>query len=287
MITDDGQPRAGPARSAPRPSGSSRMTISSPDRPDTRRSGIDPLVPADQLGGLAGERVGLERVGASFSTKPRTTNPHEADAFARKAAELVARHRIDPERLVSGRSDDEIVIRELPLGRGAYVRARLALLTIVGDHHDVRVVFKTLPTGMMAYLAGFRSDVEVVELLYHSLHQQAAAQMAGISRGTGAATQRFRRSFLMGFADRIGVVLDESAREAAAGRSAAVANSTASRCVNGQQQVDDHLQQSFGRIRSARRASAAEASGWQAGVAAAERADVGRDRLPERRALGR
>src|SRR6478609_10301992 len=139
------------------------------------------------------DRAILERVRKLFDKAAGTTNPHEADAFARKAAELVARHRIDPERLVSGRSDDEIVIRELPLGRGAYVRARLALLTIVGDHHDVRVVFKTLPTGMMAYLAGFRSDVEVVELLYHSLHQQAAAQMAGISRGTGAATQRFRR----------------------------------------------------------------------------------------------
>ena len=173
------------------------------------------------------------------------------------------------------------------MGRGAYVRARLALLTIVGDHHDVRVVFKTLPTGMVAYLAGFRSDVDVVELLYHSLHQQAAAQMAGISRGTGAATQRFRRSFLMGFADRIGVVLDESAREAAAGRSAAVADSTALVLRERSQQVDDHLQRSFGRIRSARPASAAQASGWQAGVAAAERADVGRDRLPERRALGR
>ncbi len=229
----------------------------------------------------------LERVRKLFDKAAGTTNPHEADAFARKAAELVARHRIDPDRLVASRRDDEIVIRELPLGRGAYVRARLALLTIVGDHHDVRVVFKTLPTGMVAYLAGFRSDVDVVELLYHSLHQQAAAQMAGISRGTGAATQRFRRSFLMGFADRIGVVLDESAREAAAGRSAAVADSTALVLRERSQQVDDHLQRSFGRIRSARPASAAQASGWQAGVAAAERADVGRDRLPERRALGR
>ena len=229
----------------------------------------------------------LERVRKLFDKAAGTTNAHEADAFARKAAELVARHRIDPDRLVSGRPDDEIVIRELPLGRGAYVRARLALLTIVGDHHDVRVVFKTLPTGMVAYLAGFRSDVDVVELLYHSLHQQAAAQMAGISRGTGAATQRFRRSFLMGFADRIGVVLDESARDAAAGRSVADASSTALALRERAVQVDDHLQRSFGRIRSARPASAAQASGWQAGVAAAQRADVGRDRLPERRALGR
>ena len=157
------------------------------------------------------DRVILDRVRKLFDKAAGTTNAHEADAFARKAAELVARHRIDPERLAGSRDDDQVVIRELSLGRGAYVRARLGLLTVVGDHHEVRVVFKTMPTGMVAYLAGFRSDVDLVELLFQSLHQQAAAQMATISRGTPAATQRFRRSFMMGFADRIGTVLDESA----------------------------------------------------------------------------
>ncbi len=233
------------------------------------------------------DRVILDRVRKLFDKAAGTTNPHEADAFARKAAELAARHRIDPDRLAAARTDDEIVIRELPLGRGAYVRARLALLTVVGDHHDVRVVFKTMPTGMVAYLAGFASDVDVVELLFHSLHQQAAAQMATISRGTPAATQRFRRSFLMGFADRIGTVFDESARDAAADRTAAVAESTALALRERSRQVDDHLQRSFGRIRSARPASAAVASGWNAGAAAAERADVGRGRLPDQRAIGR
>lgn len=234
-----------------------------------------------------GDQALLERVRKLFDKAAGTTNTHEADAFARKAAELVARHRIDPARLARARPDDEIVIRELPLGRGAYVRARLALLTTIGDHHDVRVVFKTMPDGMVAYLAGFASDVDIVELLYHSLHQQAASQVASISRGSPAATQRFRRSFLLGFADRIGTVLDESARVASADRSSSTVESTAVALRERSARVDDHLQRSFGRIRSARPASAATASGWHAGAAAAAQADVGRERLSEQRAIGR
>jgi len=229
----------------------------------------------------------LERVRKLFEKANATTNSHEADAFSRKAAELVARHRIDPTRLASADRGDRVVMHELPLGRGAYVRARLALLTTVGDHHDVRVVFRTTPVGMLAYLAGFASDVEVVELLYHSLHQQAASQMAGISRGTGPATQRFRRSFLMGFANRIGDLLDSTDRAARRGRTPAAVESTAIALRERAEQVDDYVTSAFGKVRSAAPATPAQASGWRAGVSAAERADVGRSRLDERRALGR
>ncbi len=229
----------------------------------------------------------LQRVRKLFEKAKATTNPHEAEAFSHKAAELVARHRIDPERLAASAAGNPIVMRELPLGRGAYVRARLALLTTIGDHHDVRVVFKTQQTGMVAYLAGFRSDVDVVELLYHSLHQQAAAQMAVISRGTPAATQRFRRSFLMGFAHRAGDLLDETQRDADRRMDQTMVDSTAVALRERAELVNDFLEQSFGRIRSARPASSAQVSGWQAGVAAAERADVGRERIAARPALGR
>ena len=59
-----------------------------------------------------------------------SSNPNEADAFSRKAAELIAAHRIDPERLRAEARDD-LDVREFELGRGAYVRGRLALLQVV------------------------------------------------------------------------------------------------------------------------------------------------------------
>lgn len=234
----------------------------------------------------------LIRVRKLLDKAERTVNAHEADAFSRKAAELIAAHRIDPERLADVDAADELRVREIEIGRGAYVRARLALLQAVADAHDVRVVFQSRPDGTVAMMAGFRSDLEVVELLYTSLHQQAGAQMASVKRQTGAATQRFRRSFLFGFADRIGEVLGESQRRAEkladdhdADASLRVARALATRERG--QRIDDYAAVAFGRVRTARAPSAAQVGGWGAGAAAASGADVGRTRLHGRAAIGR
>jgi hypothetical protein len=220
-----------------------------------------------------------------------TSNPHEADAFAAKAAELVARHRIDPDRLAGRAGDDQLAIREIMLGRGAYVRARLSLLTAVARNHDARVVFGSSPTGTIAYVAGYSSDLEVVELMYHSLHGQAAAQMAAQRRSTGAATQRFRRSFLFGYAERMSLLLAESRRdvEASAGgdETVGVVASNALALQERSSRVDAFLERSLGRTRTARAAGMATTTGWEAGYQAAGRADVGRARLAGRRAIGK
>ena len=219
-----------------------------------------------------------------------TANPHEADAFARKAAELVARHRIDPDRVAGMGDRDALVVREIPLGRGAYVRARLALLMAVAATHDTRVVFGATPTGTVAHVAGHVSDLDVVEVMYHSLHGQAAAQMASERRSTSAATQRFRRSFLFGYAERMGVLLADSRRDAeAAVVESAIDDRVASNqvaIIERSRRVDEFATESFGRVRTARAPGAAQVNGWMAGAAAADRADVGRARLAGRRALG-
>jgi hypothetical protein len=244
------------------------------------------LVEADPIGGDV-----LSRVRKLLDKAERTGNSHEADAFSRKAAELIARHRIDPERLASVRVGDELMVRQTSLGRGAYVRARLALLQAVADAHDVQVVFQATPTGTVALAAGYRSDLDVVDVMYHSLHQQAASQMASIRRGTGAATQRFRRSFLFGFASRLGDILSESrtAAEASVQSSSTSPEASSAQALAVQSRnaaIDDFASTAFGRVRVARRPSAAQPGGWSAGAAAAAGADVGRVRLSGRRAIG-
>lgn len=219
-----------------------------------------------------------------------TQNAHEADAFAKKAAELVARHRIEPSRLRGGAQGfgDDLAIRDISMGRGAYARGRLALLDTIARYHDVRVVFASTPTGTVAHAAGFTSDLDVVEMLYQSLHTQVAAQMAEQRRATAAATQQFRRSFLFGFADRLDQVLGEVRRsvhsQAKATQESASSTELALRERN--ERVDEFLAQSFGRIRSARPAGAAQIGGFSAGAAAAERADIGRSKIGGRREIG-
>jgi Protein of unknown function (DUF2786) len=250
-------------------------TIRGNRRPESGRSGDD-----DAL---------LERIRKLFAKSRSTTNPHEAELFARKAAELAARHRVDPARLAEGVRSDELAIRAIDLGRGAYMRARLSLLMAVADHHDARVVFESRPVGTVALVAGFRSDLDVIELLYGSLHQQASAQMAAIHRPTGAATQRYRRSFLLGFASRVGALLDEvrSDAEASLRRTNQGRAGGADLVLRRRgERVDDFARQSFGRVRAARRPAAAQAGAWHDGSAAADRADLGRGRLGPQRQLG-
>jgi hypothetical protein len=231
------------------------------------------------------EHILLARVRKLLEKSRATANVHEADAFAAKAAEIIARHRLDPARLAP-RPSDELAVREIPLGRGAYVRARLALLSAVVSAHDAEVVFGATPSGTIAYVAGFTADLDVIELMYSSLHAQASSRMAAERRGSAAATQRFRRSFLFGYAERIAAVLAESRRVAEAATVRAHGSPNSPALLERQRRVEQFAAESFGRVRKARAPGAATEAGWQAGASAADRADVGRARLAGRRAIG-
>jgi Protein of unknown function (DUF2786) len=213
-----------------------------------------------------------------------TTIEAEADAFSRKAAELIAAHRLDPAQLRSGRVDDLATTR-VPLGRGAYVRGRLHLLMAVATAHDCAVVFQAGARGTDGLVAGHRSDLDATVLLYESLHLQAAARMAGVSRGTGAATQRWRRSFLFGFADEVGRMLAATTAETVARVDPGGTTLPARRARAAESH--EYSRRAFGRIVAARPAAPAQAAGWTAGRDAAATSDLGRDRVGGRAALGR
>jgi hypothetical protein len=235
--------------------------------------------------GSADSRL-VDRVRKLMAKAEASAHPHEADAFARKAADLVARHRIHPDHLAAADGPGELAIREILLGRGAYVRGRLALLTAVAEAHDAKVVFGSRPDGTTAYVAGYAIDLDVVEVMYQSLHAQMAAQMANERRSTAAATQRFRRSFMFGFADRVGRLLTETRRVVEQQSSPIRRGASTPAVPERSQRVDEFLEQSFGRVRAARSSAGAELRGWNAGAAAADGVDVGRRRIPGRLAIG-
>jgi hypothetical protein len=229
----------------------------------------------------------LDRVRKLLAKAEKTDNPHEAEAFSAKAAELIALHRIEPAHLAAA-ADERLELRRIPLGRGAYVRARLALLGRIAEAHDAEVVFQTGPEGLTAILAGFSGDVDVVELLFHSLHTQAASQMAAIRRPTPAATQRWRRAFLFGFATRVGELLTTAGHDAAATAGGPNGDRTNLPDLPGRaDQVREFVAGSFDRVVAASKSAPAAAAGWQHGHRAAGRADLGRARLGSRPAIGR
>jgi hypothetical protein len=214
----------------------------------------------------------------------RSANINEADAFSRKAAELIAANRLDPDRL-QAESVDDLEVSEHLLGRGAYVRGRLALLQAVADSHGCRVVFEARDRGTVAYVAGFRADLENTQILYQSLHAQAANRMGTVRRSTAAATQQWRRSFLFGYADQIRKMLKKSQEEAR--RHVHPSSAALPALRSRDRMVDDYARKKFGRVVSARRPKPATETGWRAGTVAAHRADVGRARIAPIRAIGR
>jgi hypothetical protein len=225
----------------------------------------------------------IDKVRKLLAMAEGASNVNEADAFSRKAAELIAAHRIDPARLIAA-ADDRLTVRSFPIGRGAYVRARLALLQTIAEANSCRLVWQAGPVGTVALVAGFASDLDTTEMLYTSLHAQAASRMSAERRSTGAATQRWRRSFLLGYANQVGTMLQRSHETAARGAHPTSAALPALRAR--ERQVADYARTAFGRVVSARPASAATFTGWQAGQTAASRADVGRRGVGAMRAIG-
>lgn len=226
----------------------------------------------------------IDKVRKLLAMAEGTGNANEADAFSRKAATLIAEHRIQPEQLRDGGSGD-LAVEEFVLGRGAYVRGRLALLQAVAEGHGCQVVFQARAAGTVAFVAGFRSDLDAVTLLYQSLHTQVSSRMAAERRATAAATQRWRRSFLFGFAAEIQIMLADTGREAAERLHPSSAALPALRAR--EKRVDEFARQRFGRVVAARRPKAATVLGFDAGRRAAAAADLGRRRMAGSRALGR
>lgn len=226
----------------------------------------------------------LDKVRKLLAMAERSPHPDEADAFSRKAAELIAAHRLDPARLAET-DGDELEVREFALGRGAYVRARLALLQAVAVSHGCQVVFGAGRTGTTAYVAGLRRDLDTTEVLHTSLHGQAAKRMASERRRTGAATQQWRRSFLFGFAHQVRDMFESTRSEAE--RTVTAAGGRLPEVRARDAQVADLLQRRFGRITTARPVAGATPAGFSAGRLAASGADIGRSAVPPQRALGR
>jgi hypothetical protein len=226
----------------------------------------------------------LAKVRKLLAMAEGTANANEADAFSLKAAELIAAHRIDPDRL-RDEGDCDLDVDEYLIGRGAYVRGRLSLLQVIADAHGCKVVFEVRPVGTVAFVAGFGSDLQTTGLLYNSLHTQASARMSAERRATAAATQQWRRSFLFGYADQVRRMLDDTVGEAERQAHPSTATLPARRARD--RRVDEFARQQFGRVVAARRPKAATVTGFDAGRRAASRADLGRQRVGGVRAIGR
>ncbi|MEZ5246299.1 MAG: DUF2786 domain-containing protein [Acidimicrobiales bacterium] len=222
----------------------------------------------------------LRKVRAMLAKAESSAFEAEAEAFTAKAQALITDHSLaDALRSAAGSGPhtgpDAIRLAvERP-----YDREKFGLLSVIARSNRATAIRHS---GLgLATVIGYTIDLEATELLFTSLLVQASRAMlrhGSTTDGYGKSTTRaFRRSFLIGFAGRIDERLSaENARatERAAATTAAdgpLLPVLASRAAAVDRMVDEVFP-SLSRLRPSH--ATFDGSGYGAGVAAANRADL-------------
>ncbi|MEA5358721.1 DUF2786 domain-containing protein [Amycolatopsis sp., V23-08] len=149
----------------------------------------------------------------------------EAEAYNKKAAELVARYGIDQAMLAeTGASVDDIGTLTIPMN-DPYSRDKASLLTSVAYPLRCRTLLHRVGQKVESVTVfGYQSDLGRVELLFTSLLLQASTQLTRVRPGgffPGESLAAYRRTWLHGFAravhERLSLAEQEAVRTAAPG----------------------------------------------------------------------
>ncbi len=208
----------------------------------------------------------LKRVRALLAKAESTAFPDEAEALSTKAQELVTRHAL--ERMPT--EAPTTTSRRLWLDK-RYYDGKAQVVHVVADANRCRAVVYDL--GFVA-LVGEELDLEIVELLSASLLIQATRAMVAAGekarKGDEARSLAFRKSFLLSYAHRIGERLKAANTPPSDDRLLPV-------LADRKRAVDDLFTTLFTRT-TTKSTPIRSAAGWDAGRAAADRADLDIDR---------
>lgn len=225
------------------------------------------------------ENPKLDVVRKLLAKAERAGTPEEAEAFAAKAEELMARYSIDA-ALAAQQPDgkpDPIGSRKITLD--GYPIPKATLLTAIARNVNCDVVLTHTPNRgiKIATIYGFESDLEAFDILATSLLLQATTAATATHKRVPSINGRtFRHNFLLGFAARINERMSAARVSAAAEKGA---TSTALAVRDRTVAVRNHIAAEHGKLgKTGTRAT--HTRSYLAGDAAGQQADLGtRDRV--------
>jgi Protein of unknown function (DUF2786) len=219
------------------------------------------------------------------------TTPAEAEALTAKAAELMARYGIDRALLAAAQPEtDQPADRKITIDNPwARVQAHL-LCGLASALRCQAVILPRSGPGTRIHLFGFASDIERADLLYTSLLVQMWQGLAAADVPRGVRSVRaWRRSWLLGFTSAVTArvrAAEQRAAEQADEKQGGDGPGTALVLADRAQVIQARLSRAYPVTRRSRMTYSG--SGYGAGYATGQRADLGTSRLGGKpsRALG-
>ncbi|WP_285706443.1 DUF2786 domain-containing protein [Microtetraspora sp. NBRC 16547] len=221
------------------------------------------------------------------------TGEAEAAVYLEKACALMAAYGIEQAVLAdAGRVRDEVDHLTIEVGN-PYQPDRRALLAGVAAALRCRTIYRKTGSVSRVQVVGYRSDLDLVEMLFTSLCLQMASGVLRVAVPPGHTTISYRKSWMAGYVNRVCERLRaaESAavRDAERATTPAAGRSTDLVLRDRAAQVGRVYEQMFPNVRRAGRRALSDWSGWAGGRAAGDRADLGGSRLgaPPQASIGR
>ncbi len=218
----------------------------------------------------------LETIRGLLAKAESTEFPAEAETFTAKAQELMAAHSIETamlgDRSTGGAEPRSVAVKI----HRPYAQPKMHLLAATADANHCRVIWNQYEEEAVVF--GFEHDLAAVELLFTSLLVQATRAMTahGPQRDwTGRSrTRSFRRSFLMGFANRVRWRLRDATTASQTAAEITFGSALVPVLAERDEQVAAAVRDAFPHL-GTMRTSTSNLSGWFAGEEAADHADLG------------
>lgn len=224
----------------------------------------------------------LARIRALFAkANAEGVTPHEAEALTDKAFELAAKYGIDAaveSKTVPGYVTEKREARKGEVGRPFHQMFALANIVHRFCDSGIVVVSKT------EYLAhGFPTDLDRAELLLTSLLVQGMRQQVRDYNASGAKLDgerrsTYKRSWWNGYVSRLSQRFDEIKNAAVVATEATGTPGVALVLRDKKAELDEHIAAYHGKLRR-NRSRGTTGSGYGAGKAAGDRADIGSKKL--------
>ncbi|MDP9843336.1 DUF2786 domain-containing protein [Streptosporangium lutulentum] len=199
----------------------------------------------------------------------------EAETYRERAYALMAKFGVERAHLAAaGEITDELASIPLIIDK-THQAERCALLSAIASAKHCRTLLWKLDGKTYVMVSGYQSDLDAVQMLYASLALQMAKEVATVTPAGRKGLATARKSFMAGFASRVGEKLRDAEKAATVETTHVAGRSTDLVLRDRDAAVSDYFDRMTPNAGSVKRQKVGDTSAYFAGREAGDRADLG------------